>query len=258
MPTFSQLDWAAAAYERQLETCLMLHHSSNWKLNSVAYSISSNLKSLRVSQMLVRWWQMWPLPFWKSSWSSQLRIQGHFTCRSVTCWTAPWISVAVMGDEYTVHLEEPLSICVASQPFLHQSEIFQYFLCSYFILLPAALHSFCCIYIPWLAYFTQTFLDFIQHLLCWLTHSIPKLSLLPCSFTSEILHVALRQCMRSIHPPTSLLVLRRRAEAGKQPPQLDLETPPHYSDSCPSLGQGHRNCCNCLFGNTLIQYMVQV
>lgn len=78
-----------------------------------------------------------------------------------------------------------------------------------------------------------------QHLLCWLTQLIHKLSLLPTSFPPEALHMSPRQGMRSIHPPTPLLVLRGRAEAGKQQ-RLELETPPHSSDSYPSLGQGHQ------------------
>jgi len=94
-----------------------------------------------------------------------------------------------------------------------------------------------------------------QRLLCWLAHLIHKLSSLPTIFPPETLHMAPRRGMRSIRPPTPLLVLRGRAEAGEQQ-RLELETPPHSSDSHPSLGQGHHNGCNCLSGNTLMQCMV--
>lgn len=124
---------------------------------------------------------------------------------------------------------------------------------SFFYCLSTTCPAFCLLCIRTLAcIFCLDIFRLTQRLLCWLTHSIHKLSLLPTSFPPEILHMAPRQGMRSIHPPTPLLILRGRAEAGRRQ-QLELETPPHSPDSHPLLGQGHHNFYNCLSGNNLTQ-----
>lgn len=104
---------------------------------------------------------------------------------------------------------------------------------------PTALHSLLCGYVLWFASFAQTFLGLLRVFSAG-SHISLKLSLLPTSFSPETLHTAPRPGTRSLHPPTPLLVLDGRAEAGKEL-QLELEIPPHASDSLahPPLGQGH-------------------
>lgn len=123
---------------------------------------SNHLKSLRVAQTLVRGQQMWPLPFWKGSWNSQLILGGHFSCLSVPCWTAPLISWHSGSWDLSISIEafnDLSGFTALSVPVWGFPVMFMQLLHSSTIYPPAALHSLSCVYVLWLAYFAWTFLD---------------------------------------------------------------------------------------------------
>lgn len=169
--------------------------------------ISKHLKSLRVAQTLVRGQQMWHLPFWKSSWNSQLILGRHFCC---PCWTTPSISWQYwdLRPQYiyrSLQLSKwPLSPFCTSLKF--SSNV--YAATSFFYYLSTRCPALSLLCICTLAcVFCLDIFRLTQHLLCWLTYSVYKLSLLPTSFPSETFHMAPRQGMRSILPPIPLLFL---------------------------------------------------
>lgn len=190
--------------------------------------ISKHLKSLRVAQTLVRGRQMWPLPFWRSSWNSQLILGGHFSCPSVTVELLPrshgsrgsWDPSTSIEDFNYLSGLTALSVPVWSFPvmfmqLLHSSTIYP----------PAALHSLSCVYVLWLEYFAWTFLDLPSIFTAGShTWSINFPCCQPASHQKLSTWLPARHEEHSSSHPASLPW--GRPEAGKQQRQ-ELEIPPH-------------------------------
>lgn len=217
--------------------------------------ISKHLKSLRVAQTLVRGRQMWPLPFWKSSWNSQLILGGHFSCPSVTVELLPRSHGSRGSWDPSTSIEDfnyPSGLTALSVPVWSFPVMFMQLLHSSTIYPPAALHSLSCVYVLWLEYFAWTFLDLPsiftagshtqsinfpccqpashQKLSTWLPGKAWGAFFLPC-------------CFSSLGETRSW----KAAEAGAG----DTTT---FPDSPSLLGKGHQNHFSCLSGNNLIQH----
>lgn len=160
------------------------------------------------------------MPFWKSTWNGQLILDGHFSCPSVTCWTAPSISwqwelraqYICRSLQLSKWPHSPFCTSLKFSSNVYAATSFFYYLstrCPAFSLL--CICTLACIFCPDIFRLTQ-------HLLCWLTYLLHKLSLLPTNFPSETFHMAPKQGTRSILPPIPLLFLggdQRQQRQGK-------------------------------------------